>query len=67
MDRMDQLKPYSESSRPHCTGSNPGHDFRHIVRIAGRLDDLSVDLEPQPIAHELSPNLGDGLRVQAAV
>ena len=53
MDRKDQLNPYLEAARPHYVGRDPGHDFRHIVRIAGRLDELSVDLEPQPIAHRL--------------
>jgi len=51
---MNEIEPYLDFVRPLYEGRDPGHDFRHIERIASRLDGLSEGLAPPPLAHKLN-------------
>ena len=54
MFRKNDIKPYLEAARPHYGGKDPGHDFRHILRIADRLEALSRGLTPPPVICRLN-------------
>lgn len=51
---MHDIRPYLEAARSHYKDKDPGHDYQHILRIAGRLEELSVGLEPAPISSRLN-------------
>lgn len=51
---MIDIQPYLDAARPHYAGKDPGHDYQHILRMAGRLEELSQGLDPMPAANRLS-------------
>ncbi len=51
---MIDIQPYLDAARPHYEGRDPGHDYQHILRIAGRLEELSQGLDPMPLLNRLN-------------
>jgi uncharacterized protein len=44
----EQVEPYQEFARPYYVNRDAAHNFRHIERLIGRLDLLSLEVSPPP-------------------
>jgi len=53
MLQQSKFQPYLDFVHPFYRDRDAGHDFRHIVRIFGRLDELCRELEPPPSTRKL--------------
>ena len=54
MVERGEIQPYLDFVRPHYDGRDVGHDFRHIIRIVERLDELAEGINPTPSSRSLN-------------